>query len=265
MKFFSKRLSLEPSPLATFEAAKGLALHNVSVSVPHHDQHKVILSEITHRFTASRTAILGLNGSGKSTLLKLFNGLCDTTAGEVSVHGVDVAQNINAIRKHVGMLFSDPQAQLILPTPIEDVELSLRATIKDAAARHNKAQELLDARGIGHLAHSSVYELSGGERQLVALTAVLAVNPQVLLLDEPTTLLDLQNKLRLSSLLDELPQQIMVSTHDLELAQRCDDAVIVHQGTILQSGPSSEMIQQYRQWCAEGFPQNAKVHPAGTE
>ena len=240
--------------------------------------HRRILKDVSLRFTAKRTAVLGLNGSGKSTLLGLFNGLTHPDEGIVRVNGVDTMEalsrgstgarrNSQGARGHsqgafegVGMLFAQPEAQLIMPTVAEDIDLSLRraAAVEGSALsgeqRLEQIRELLRERGLEHLENQSVFTLSGGEKQLVALTSVLAARPQILLLDEPTTLLDLRNRARLLMHLESLDQMLVLSTHDLDLAASCDEAVIIHDGRLLAQGDAGQLVQQYRTWCAEGFP-----------
>ena len=158
------------------------------------------------------------------------------------------------------MLFAQPEAQLIMPTVAEDIDLSLRraAAVEGSALsgeqRRERIRELLRERGLEHLENQSVFTLSGGETQLVALTSVLAARPQILLLDEPTTLLDLRNRARLLKHLESLDQMLVLSTHDLDLAASCDEAVIIHDGRLLAQGDAGQLVQQYRTWCAEGFP-----------
>lgn len=235
--------------------------------------HRRILKDVSLRFTAKRTAVLGLNGSGKSTLLGLFNGLTHPDEGVVRVNGVDTLEapsrgskgagaqgNSQGAFEGVGMLFAQPEAQLIMPTVAEDIDLSLRraAAVEGSALsgeqRRERIRELLRERGLERLEDQSVFTLSGGEKQLVALTSVLAARPQILLLDEPTTLLDLRNRARLLEHLESLDQMLVLSTHDLDLAAGCDEAVIIHDGRLLAQGDAAQLVQQYRTWCAEGFP-----------
>ncbi len=235
--------------------------------------HRRILKDVSLRFTAKRTAVLGLNGSGKSTLLGLFNGLTHPDEGIVRVNGVDTleapSRGSKGAGSHagsqgafegVGMLFAQPEAQLIMPTVAEDIDLSLRraAAVEGSTLsgeqRRERIRELLRERGIERLVDQSVFTLSGGEKQLVALTSVLAARPQILLLDEPTTLLDLRNRARLLKHLESLDQMLVLSTHDLDLAASCDEAVIIHDGRLLAQGDAAQLVQQYRMWCAEGFP-----------
>lgn len=252
---FFKKKDVETPPVA-FTAGGVLACQGVTVTVDTGTENRTLLQDLTVELTAPTTAVLGLNGSGKSTFLRLFNGLVAPSQGRVLVHGVDVAQHRAQVRKRVGLLFSDPQAQLVMPTAVEDVELSL-PTLKDRDARRARALELLGERGLAHRAEDSVYALSGGEKQLAALTSVLATDPQVLLLDEPTTLLDLRNRLALIDLLAGLPQQLVISTHDLDLAATCQEALVIHGGRLLTQGPATQVLAAYRTWCTTGFPSEA--------
>ena len=206
---------------------------------------KTLLQDVRCELPERRIAFIGANGSGKSTLLRLLNGLMPVTGGRVEVDGLDPATNGKAVRAHVGFVFTDPLSQLLMPTPIEDVELSLRRVVPQREQRRARALELLAERGLDRVAEQSIYDLSGGERQLVALTAVFAVNPGILVADEPTTLLDLGNRLRLRALLDALPQQVVVSTHDLDLAASADRVLVVAGGRIVADGSPQESIAFY--------------------
>ena len=260
--------------MSTSSSMPALELESVSVftELPE-GGHRRILKDVSLRFTAKRTAVLGLNGSGKSTLLGLFNGLTHPDEGIVRVNGVDTLEapsrsskgagargNSQGAFEGVGMLFAQPEAQLIMPTVAEDIDLSLRraAAVEGSALsgdqRRERIRELLRERGLERLEDQSVFTLSGGEKQLVALTSVLAARPQILLLDEPTTLLDLRNRARLLKHLESLDQMLVLSTHDLDLAASCDEAVIIHDGRLLALGDAAQLVQQYRTWCAEGFP-----------
>ncbi|QNV36933.1 ABC transporter ATP-binding protein [Rothia terrae] len=253
MKFFLRGASDSPVS-GSFVKDAGVSLRAVNLSYPTPDGQVDILRDVTVDFFARSTAILGLNGSGKSSLLKLVNGINTVRSGSVQVGGLEVQEHTARVRSHVGLLFSNPLTQLIMPTAVEDVELSLQRTGLSRERRRATALELLSTRGVGHRAEHSIYDLSGGEQQLVALTSVLAVEPEILLLDEPTTLLDLRNKLRLYALLETLPQQLIISTHDLDLAARCERAVVIHNGRVYAEGASRSVIAQYENWCAREFP-----------
>ena len=279
---FFRRSTRQPAPqqvqgeqaVSASTSMPALELESVSVftELPE-GGHRRILKDVSLRFTAKRTAVLGLNGSGKSTLLGLFNGLTHPDEGIVRVTGGDpraarrrgskgagARGNSQGAFEGVGMLFAQPEAQLIMPTVAEDIDLSLRraAAVEGSALsgdqRRERIRELLRERGLERLEDQSVFTLSGGEKQLVALTSVLAARPQILLLDEPTTLLDLRNRARLLKHLESLNQMLVLSTHDLDLAASCDEAVIIHDGRLLAQGDAAQLVQQYRTWCAEGFP-----------
>ncbi|WP_045073826.1 energy-coupling factor ABC transporter ATP-binding protein [Psychromicrobium lacuslunae] len=194
-----------------------------------------------------RIAVIGANGSGKSTLLRLFNGLISPSSGTVSVNGLDSVRDGAAVRRQLGFMFTDPLSQLVMPTAVEDVELSLRRSHRKASERRTAALEVLDRFGLASLAEQSVYSLSGGERQLVALSSVLAVEPQILVLDEPTTLLDLVNTHRLIERLKTLPQQIIIATHDLELAAQAERLLVVDQASVVYDGEPAAGIRYYRE------------------
>ena len=238
--------------------AAALVCSRVTVTVPTASGELTLLRDLDVSLGERRVAVLGLNGSGKSTLLRLFNGLVRPSSGTVTVHGTDVARDVRAARRRVGFVFTDPLSQLVMPTPVEDVELSLRGAGVPRARRRTAALELLERAGIGHRAEHSIYDLSGGERQLAAFAAVLAVEPEVLVLDEPTTLLDLRNRGRLMGLLDGLPHQLLISTHDLGLAATAPRVLVLHEGALVADGPPEEVVPAYGRWCAHGFPGEAR-------
>ncbi|MCQ9367451.1 energy-coupling factor ABC transporter ATP-binding protein [Brevibacterium sp. 91QC2O2] len=209
---------------------------------------RTILDDIDLELTADFTTVVGQNGSGKSTLLQLCNGLVRPDTGRVLVDGLDAERQVKEVRRRVGFVFTDPATQLVMPTVIEDVELSLKRSVKRRAERHERAMEVLAGLGLDDLAGRSVYELSGGQRQLVALASVLAVDPAVLILDEPTTLLDLVNERLLLDTVEGLLARgvrVIATTHNLDFARRADEAVHVADGRIAAHGPAAEVVAGY--------------------
>lgn len=221
------------------------------------DVYRSILHDVNLTLSEDTVAIIGANGSGKSTLLQLFNGLVTANAGRVLVDGLDPVQVPGKVRARVGFVFTDPAAQLVMPTPIEDIELSLRKTVPKAQ-RRAAAMAVLDELGIADLAERSVYELSGGQRQLVALAAVLAVDPQILVLDEPTTLLDLRNREKLRAHLAQLVARrgvrVILTTHDLEFAQMAQRCLVVEDGAIVCDSTPAEAVETYRRLIMSDTP-----------
>nr|WP_300150592.1 ABC transporter ATP-binding protein [Propionicimonas sp.] len=219
----------------------------VSVSLPASGQKRTreLLQPTTLELAERRVAVIGANGSGKSTLLRLLNGLVLPTTGEVLVHGLDTARKGREVRRLVGFVFTDPLAQLVLATPADDVELSLRPLMRDRSARRTEALRLLAEAGLAEVAEQSVYDLSGGERQLVALTSVLAARPRILVADEPTTLLDLRNRDLVRAALAALDQQVVFATHDLDLAAEADRVVVIDGGRVVADGEPAETVAAY--------------------
>jgi len=203
-----------------------------------------LLGPVTLRLPERRVAVVGANGSGKSTLARLLNALVLPSAGAVRVDGLDTARDAVAVRRRVGFVFTDPDAQLLMPTPVEDVLLSLRRT--PAAGRRDVALRWLGRFGLAGLADTPVHVLSGGQRQLLALAAVLATEPAVLVADEPTTLLDLRWRTVVDDVLAGLDQQVVVVTHDLDAAARADRVLVVDAGQVVHDGPPEPALTAYR-------------------
>ena len=217
---------------------------SVRVPLPGRGERE-ILAPTTLTITEQRVAVIGANGSGKSTLARLVNGLVRPSSGRVSVDGNDVVRDGAAVRRMVGFCFTDPAAQLVMPTCVEDVELSLRRTVPGAAARRERALAELAAHGLEDHAHDSVHSLSGGQRQLLALAGVLATDPRVVVADEPTTLLDRANTRRVGDVLLGLTQQLVVITHDLDLAARCERVIVVDDARVVADGPPAASVAHY--------------------
>ncbi len=220
---------------------------DVTVTAPVADGEVLILDRITATLTEKRIALIGANGSGKSTLARLVNGLVEQTTGTIRVDGLDVAKNGREVRRRVGFVFTNPTAQLVMPTVAEDVALSLRRHIRDRDARDQRVIEVLTSFGLDALADASVHTLSGGQQQLLALAGVLACEPSVVVADEPTTLLDLRNAMDVADRLFALDQQLLLVTHDLDLATRCERALVVEDGRIGFDGPTEAAVEFYRQ------------------
>lgn len=225
----------------------------VRVAVDGRAGPKTLLEELTLQFTEQRIGVIGANGSGKSTLLRLLNGLVAPSSGTVTVDDWDTVRSVREVRRRVGFVFTDPLSQLVMPTGREDVELSLRRSVRNARERRSQAESTLDRFGLLPLADQSIYELSGGERQLLALAAVLAVDPEVLVLDEPSTLLDLRNRELLRRTLTGLSQQVILSTHDLELALDLDRVLVVDAGRVVFDGGPAAAVEHYRELSAAGL------------
>ena len=222
-----------------------IELDGAGVTVDLPEGERTILEPTTLELTEPRIGVVGANGSGKSTLARLLNGLVTPTTGRVLVDGLDVARKGAAVRRRVAFAFTDPAAQLVMPTCVEDVELSLRQRERSASRRRELALGVLERFGLGGHAHVSVHALSGGQKQLLALAGVLATEPSVLVADEPTTLLDLANTRRVGELLFGLDQQLVLVTHDLDLARRCDRVLVVDGARVVFDGEAGAAVDHY--------------------
>ena len=205
-----------------------------------------ILEPTTLTLTEDRISIIGANGSGKSTLARLINGLVLPVSGTVEVDGLDTQRQGAAVRRKVGYLFTDASNQLIMPTGIEDVALSLRRVIKNRKERDEAALSALKEIGLAAKADVSVNALSGGQRQLLALAGVLACTPSILVADEPTTLLDLRWRAHVGALLRSLPLQVIEVTHDLDSAARAERTLVIDLGQVVFDGDPKEAVTIYR-------------------
>lgn len=207
-----------------------------------------VLEDVTLELSAPTIAVIGANGSGKSTFVRLLNGLVAPSRGHVSVHGIDPQRDRADLRRRVGFVFTNPDAQILMPTPAEDLALSVRGRPKAEADALVRAA--LDAHGLAGHADVPASSLSGGQKQMLALASVLITEPELIVADEPTTLLDLRNARRIGDLLLAQPSQVVVVTHDLELAARCEAVVLFEEGRVSAVGEPATVIEAYRRACA---------------
>lgn len=224
-------------------ARASIAVEGVSVDF----DGRAVLHDVTVDLTAPTIAVIGANGSGKSTFARLLNGLVAPTAGRVTVDGLDTVRDRALVRRRVGFVFANPEAQILMPTPAEDLALSLRGLSR--ARAQVRVRETLAAQGLAAHADVPASTLSGGQKQMLALASVLITEPRVIVADEPTTLLDLRNARRIADLLLAQSAQVVLVTHDLELAARCHTAVLFDEGRVTASGAPDDVIEAYRRSC----------------
>ena len=219
-----------------------LELRDVRFAYP--DGH-VALDGVTVSFAAGeRVAVLGPNGAGKSTLCLHLNGILHPQSGAVLLDGAAVSDATMAdVRRRVGVVFQDPDDMLFMPTVEQDVafgpaNLGLRGAELDA--RVDAALAMVD---MAEHKHRPPHHLSFGQRKRVAAAAVLAMKPDVLVLDEPSSNLDPRSRREFAEILASLPQTLIMVTHDLPYAwQLCGRAVIVDHGRVVADGPTEEML-----------------------
>ena len=211
-----------------------------------YDDGRTVLSDIDVRLAEQRVGVVGANGSGKSTFARLINGLVLPTTGTVAVDGLDTQRDGRAVRRRVGFCFTDPDAQIVMPTVAEDVAFGLRrrGLSKDDVRR--RTESALTAYGLqGHADHPA-HLLSGGQKQLLALASVLVTEPDLLVMDEPTTLLDLRNAMRVAAVVAGLPQQVLLVTHHLDLLEGFDRVLVFDEGRVVCDDAPEPAVDYYR-------------------
>ena len=214
--------------------------------VSHRYGDRPVLSDVEVTLAEHRVGIVGANGSGKSTFVRMLNGLVLPTAGRVTVDGLDTRSDGRKVRRKVGFCFTDPDAQIVMPTVGEDVAFGLRRrglTKPEAKARVAAA---LAAYGLADHADHPAHLLSGGQKQLLALTSVLVTEPALLVMDEPTTLLDLRNARMVSEVVAALPQQVVLVTHHLDLLDGFDRVLVFDEGRLVCDGAPDAAVRHYR-------------------
>ena len=204
-----------------------------------------VLQPLTVSLAEQRIGIIGSNGSGKSTTVRMINGLIEPTSGEVLYDGLSPQSNGKKIRKRVGFVFSDAESQIVMPRVADDVAFSLRRFKLPRDEVRRRVTEVLDRFGLTDRAELSPHTLSGGEKQMLALASVLVIQPDTIIADEPTTLLDLRNRRRIVRELMALPQQLIVVTHDLEMLREFERVLVIDDGSLVFDGAPSDAIKFY--------------------
>lgn len=215
-----------------------LEFNHVSFSYP--NSTEPTLRDISFAISkGERVALVGLNGSGKSTLLLHTNGLLFPTEGTVEVEG-DVVnkKNVSKARQTVGIVFQNADNQLFMPTVKDDVAFGPRnmGLSNDEVAR--RVDDALNTTGCLHLRDRVPFQLSGGQKRMVAIATVLSMGPQLIVLDEPTANLDYAARKQFLDTASSLPHAIFMASHDLDaLRQLCTRAILLEKGTIAYDGP----------------------------
>lgn len=204
-----------------------------------------ILAPLNLSLTEQRIGIIGSNGSGKSTTVRLINGLVEPTSGEVLYDGLTPAKHGKEIRQRVGFVFSDAESQIVMPRVADDVAFSLRRFKLPREEVKRRVAEVLERFGLADRAEHSPHVLSGGEKQMLALASVLVIQPDTIIADEPTTLLDLRNRRRIVRELMALQQQLIVVTHDLEMLREFERVLVIDDSSLVFDGAPSDAIAFY--------------------
>lgn len=204
------------------------------------------LLDVTLALDARTVAVIGENGSGKSTFARLLVGLLPPSAGRLRVLGLDPLRQVAELRRRVAVVFSNPDAQIVMPTVAEDVAFSLRPERLPRDEQRRRVDASLERFGLAALHDRSSHDLSGGQKQLLALAGAFVREPELVVADEPTAYLDARNARRVAAhLLDEGDHRLVLVTHDLALAERCDAAVLFAAGRVEAVGRPSDVVAEY--------------------
>jgi biotin transport system ATP-binding protein len=219
------------------------------------------IENLSHRFTDGRfgledinlsiregslVVIAGLNGSGKTTLLRHLNGLLLPTAGTVRLAGISVTRDLLKARQFVGMMFQDADSQIVGETVYEDVAFGPENLCLDRAQIQRRVLNALQAVGMSDLAHQRPHLLSGGEKRRLAIAGILAMEPRVIVFDEPFSSLDFPGVKQVLAhilALHASGHTILVTTHDLEkIIAHADRLILMHGGKIVRDGMPADII-----------------------
>ena len=192
-----------------------------------------------------RVALIGANGSGKSTLLLHIAGALAAQKGGILLNNKLInSKNLGELRKVTGLIFQEPDDQLFMPSVLEDVCFGLIANNIKQDEAEERALKVLDDLNISHLASRAPHRLSGGEKRMAALAGILVMQPEFLILDEPSAALDPKARRLVINTLNKLNQNILLATHDLDMAlDVCERAVILNNGQVSASGKLPELLQ----------------------
>lgn len=206
-----------------------------------------VLRDVTVAISESRVGIVGGNGSGKSCFARLLNGLLLPDSGRVRVFGRDTREDVAAIRRDVGFVFQNPDVQIVMPTVEEDLRFGLANLGLSRTEQDQRIDDYLQRFAMGDWRHRSAHTLSGGQKQLHALVSVLVMQPRLIVLDEPTTLLDLLHTRHIRALLADLPQALMMISHDFGDLRNFDRVLLFDDGRLVMDGPPADVLSAYEQ------------------
>lgn len=204
-----------------------------------------VIDHVSLEISQQRVGIIGTNGSGKSTLARLVVGLIAPDGGEIKVHGVDVFADRKAALDTVGIIFQNPDHQIIFPTCIEEISFGLTQQGMTRAQADQSARDILTKFNRLDWADRLAHQLSQGQRHFLCLMAVLAMKPKVVVLDEPYAGLDMPTSIGLHRTLETLEQQLVMITHDPAVLAGFDRVIWMDQGRIVGDGTAADVLDAY--------------------
>ncbi|GAB3420034.1 ABC transporter ATP-binding protein [Erwinia aphidicola] len=213
--------------------------------VSHAYGERTVLDNINLQLTEKRIGIVGSNGCGKSTFVRLLNGLLLPKQGEVLVDGLNTRQHGKAVRRKVGFVFQNPDNQIVFPVVEEDLAFGMKNLGLSKAVIRERSDAALARYDMQAFRQHPAHLLSGGQKQLLAISGVLVMAPEYIVFDEPTTLLDLRNKRRIAQAIADLEQTAIVVSHDLEFLQDFERVLVFDHGKVVIDDVPAVALKEY--------------------
>ena len=215
-----------------------------TVSFSYAPEHPVVENLSFSIQAGESVGLIGANGAGKSTIMKLMLGLLHGT-GEISVENIPVnRQNLSEIRKKVGFVLQDSDNQMFMPTVYQDMIFGPRNYGLSPEETERRVDEVLSRLGLMELKFRHNHKISGGEKRMAAIATILAMEPQVLLMDEPSTALDPVNRRTVINTIKALPQTKLIASHDLDMIlDTCQRVILLSHGAIAADGDAETILQ----------------------
>ncbi|HMT02382.1 MAG TPA: ABC transporter ATP-binding protein [Burkholderiales bacterium] len=221
---------------------KHIELNNIGFS---YSRGNLIFDYVSLKLNKGESiAIIGGNGAGKTTLLMLLTGILFPQTGEISISNQPIKkENLQNILQQTGVIFQNPDDQLFMPTVFEELAFAPRNfKFKEAKVHAMVFRALARVEGL-HLQDKLIYQLSGGEKRQVAIATALVMNPSILIMDEPSSGLDLAGRRRLIDLIKNFKQTKIIATHDLDMAlEVCNRVIIIGKGKVIADGKSYDIL-----------------------
>ena len=213
--------------------------------VSHRFGERQVLKDINLELAERRIGVVGANGSGKSTFARLLNGLLIPDKGRVRVDGIDSRDDVKALRRRVGFVFQNPDNQIVFPVVEEDIAFGLKNAKFPREEIPRRVDAVLERYRLGHLREQATHLLSGGEKQMLALAAVLVMEPRYVVLDEPMTLLDLRNRRLVQEVIRGIEQPIVLVTHEFDHLEELDRVIVFDEGRVIADDTPGAAIRRY--------------------
>ncbi len=206
---------------------------------------KQIFGPLSLNLREKRIGIVGQNGSGKSTFARLLAGLIAPDSGQVHLNGANLFKDRKTALAHIGVIFQNPDQQIIFPTVIEEIAFGLQQQGLNKTDAHRRAQDVLARHGRADWADRNTHILSQGQRHYLCLMAVLAMQPSLIILDEPYAGLDIPTSMGLHHMLGKLDQSLVMITHDPAVLQEYDRVIWLENGSVKQDGPAAPVLADF--------------------